>query len=250
MEEMRKLRTELLKTSLSDAEVEAYVKKLKFTTLTKVEREEVRKQVREYVRMFNGNGFREGSNGIPAITKIGRSKRAYNQATKGKIAVSHHGGSNIDKGVTFHEITHSVEAQNPWMGRFAREWAENKAYDTDSGFASIRKVAPNVSRYSGRGVPGFNKEIFRLRDIFKKGNNYRASERAWIDDYINPYMGKYYPSTDWDKYSNSSIKGEVIMTEVWTMGVEHFVDANKMLKLYSKHPDLFEMIVGMSKVMP
>ena len=63
---------------------------------------------------------------------------------------------------------------------------------------------------------------------------YRDSEVAWTNDFINGYMAKDY--------------GEGIpSTEVWTVGVEHFADTRRMGSLFRRHPDLFQMIVGLSR---
>jgi hypothetical protein len=75
--------------------------------------------------------------------------------------------------------------------------------------------------------------VFRLADIVSE-SNYANHEIAWSDDYLSPYMGKVYDSGD--------------ATEVWTMAVETIASGRAgMVRLHSKHPDLFRMLVGLSQ---
>ena len=48
-------------------------------------------------------------------------------------------------------------------------------------------------------------------------------------------------------YSIDYIKGTINPSEVLTMSVETFSDVEKMQTLIQKHPDLFEVVVGMSR---
>ena len=70
-------------------------------------------------------------------------------------------------------------------------------------------------------------------------------EPAFVDKYMDPYMGKIY---DADKFvKNFGIEGAPEASEVLTMTVQQFADIENMQKLLSEHPDIFELIVGMSR---
>ena len=58
-------------------------------------------------------------------------------------------------------------------------------------------------------------------------------------------MGKIY---DADKFvKNFGIQGSPEASEVLTMTVQQFADIDNMQKVLVEHPDLFELIVGMSR---
>ena len=48
-------------------------------------------------------------------------------------------------------------------------------------------------------------------------------------------------------YDYSYIKGKINPSEVLTMSIQEFSDPTLMGKLYRTHPDLFELVVGMSR---
>ena len=67
---------------------------------------------------------------------------------------------------------------------------------------------------------------------------------AFLDKYKDAYMGKVYDMFDYDY---SYIKGKINPSEVLTMSIQEFADPSLMGKLYRTHPDLFELVVGMSR---
>ena len=108
----------------------------------------------------------------------------------------------------------------------AREWAAGRADTLEQANKLLKLRGMESSTRLG-------KPLYRLADIIP-GSGYPTHEVAWNDDYLNPYMGKYYDN------ANS--------TEVWTMAVEMFGEGPKgMRALFSKHPELFRMVVGLSR---
>ena len=88
-----------------------------------------------------------------------------------------------------------------------------------------------------------NKPVYKLKSI--TGNRgYRDKELAFVDKYKDAYMGKIYDMYD---YSEPFIKGKINPSEVLTMSVQEFSDPKLMGKLYRTHPELFELVVGMSR---
>ena len=57
-------------------------------------------------------------------------------------------------------------------------------------------------------------------------------------------MGKVYKPYDFKRFG---IDEKIEATESLTMTVERFADPQKMGALYKQHPELFELIVGMSR---
>ena len=221
---MDKLFEAMKQTPMTDQEVKSTVDRidLKQWGTKRDLKKQVKSDVADFVRMFNGKGFTATENGVPWIQEIAPdvSGRGYNQGGK-FIAVRVQNTGNL-----WHEMMHTVESQRPWMLEAAKEWAASRADDlplTDK-MLKLRGVAVGTRR---------DKPVFSLADIVP-GSDYKKGEIGWNDDYLNPYMGKVYDSND--------------ATEVWTMAVETIVSGRAgMLKLHSKHPDLFRMLVGLSQ---
>jgi len=195
--------------------------------------------------MFNGNGFIENANGVPPVTKIGKANRASSKFYDGSMTTqlerSLFGTSTtVNKSVTFHEITHAVEVANPKLNKYMQSWRTNK------GFTDTTKIKANMVRKEGMSVYGpsqqVGKPVYRLKDI--TSIKYDASEDALVNDYMDAYMGKVYRASDLKRFG---INEKIESTEVLTMSVERFADSKKMGALYNKHPELFELIVGMSR---
>ena len=221
---MDKLFEAMKQTSMTEKEVKAMVDRidLKQWGTKRDLKKQVKSDVADFVRMFNGKGFTATTNGHPWIQEIAPdlNGRGYNQGGK-FLAVRVQNTGNL-----WHEMMHTVESQRPWMIEAAQEWAANRADDltTASKFLKLRGMESGTRR---------GKPVFRLADIVS-GSDYSNQEIAWNDDYLNPYMGKVYDSND--------------ATEVWTMAVETISSGRAgMVQLFSKHPDLFRMLVGLSQ---
>jgi len=235
------LRNKMLETTLNDAQINKYIKNTKITTWNAAQKTEIRGQLDEYIRMFNGNGFIDAENGVPAITKIGKASRASNSHWKGSITTQLNRQGKISKSTTFHEITHSVEVMNPKLNNYMNEWKFKRAF-TDN--AKIKEVINNKRAYAESGAVdrAAGKPIYKLKDI--TNIRYEPREKAFVDKYLDPYMGKKYEPYD---YTRFGIKGKLEGSEVLTMTVQQFGKVENMAKLYREHQDLFEIIVGMSR---
>jgi len=243
--QMEILRNKMLETNLNDVQVNKYIKNTKITTWKAAQKTQIRNHLDEYIRMFNGNGFIENANGVPAVTKIGKANRASSKFYDGSMTTqlerSMFGTSTtVNKSVTFHEITHAVEVANPKLNKYMQSWRTNK------GFTDTTKIKANMVRKEGMSVYGpsqqVGKPVYRLKDITRI--KYDASEDALVNDYMDAYMGKVYRASDLKRFG---INEKIESTEVLTMSVERFADSKKMGALYNKHPELFELIVGMSR---
>ena len=128
------------------------------------------------------------------------------------------------------------------------KWKFDKAFG-DIGARAIKdKNLLKEYMAKPRSTPNYsmseklNKPVYKLKSI--TGINYRDKALAFVDKYKDAYMGKVYDMYD---YSFDYIKGTINPSEVLTMSVETFSDVEKMQTLIQKHPDLFEVVVGMSR---
>ena len=115
---METLRNKMLETNLNDTQVDKFIKNTKITSWKAPQKTQIRGYLNEYIRMFNGNGFVDSANGVPAITKIGKAKRGSCKFWEGSLTTQFKSSmfgtpTTVSKSTTFHEITHAVEVANP-----------------------------------------------------------------------------------------------------------------------------------------
>jgi hypothetical protein len=216
---MSELRAELIKTDLTKAQITEAMNRVEFVKGHGIA--QTRKDVEEYLRMFNGRGFTDTAStiGKPLLTVEMTKDRAHAKIALGSIT------TNGDKITTFHEITHLLETQRPEMLQYAVNWRSSKAFNSQQ--ASDNGVKAPVVIMQG------TKPVFGLNQLVD--SRYGPGEKAFADTYLHPYMGKVYEG------ANSS------STEVWTMALQHFASVSGMVTLYRAHPELFEIGVGMAK---
>ena len=245
---LEKLRNKMLETSLTDVQVNKFVNQVSISSsFTGPQQAQIKNYFSEYVRMFNGAGFTEAANGVPAVNSIGKARRGSCKFWKGTFTTGVN-GSTVNKRTVFHEITHVVEVANPKLNNSMNKWKFDKAFG-DVGARAIKdKNLLKEYMAKPRSTPNYsmseklNKPVYKLKSI--TGINYRDKELAFVDKYKDAYMGKVYDMYD---YSFDYIKGTINPSEVLTMSVETFSDVEKMQTLIQKHPDLFEVVVGMSR---
>ena len=249
-DKFKTIRKRMLETSLSDNQVNDFVGQVKFTgSIRKTDKAILKSHLDEYVRMFNGNGFVPNANGVPPIKKIGKAQRASCEFWEGKITTSKKWDNTWSKSTTFHEITHSVEVANPKLNNFANKWKFDKAFGKagDKAIKDQTILKKYLDKSGSSPVYGMtekmNKPVYKLKNI--TNIRYKDPEVAFVNDYLNPYMGKVYGDYKFPEYG----LGDQVFnpSEVLTMSVETFADVDKMVKLYRVHPDLFEIVVGMSR---
>ena len=247
---LEKLRNKMLETSLTDAQVSKLVNNVDISkSFTAAQKGQIQDYFTEYVRMFNGAGFVESANGVPAVNAVGKAKRASCAFYKGTFTTSGNRQGLISKSTTFHEITHVVEVANPKLNNFTNKWKFDRAFgDVGAKKITDKKIlqeyldSPNA-RPNKAMTTKLEKPVYQLKSITP--NNYRKEELAFVNDYKNAYMGKVYDMYDYSKYGD--FKNKINPSEVLTMSVETFSSPVNMQTLIQKHPDLFELVVGMSR---
>ena len=142
-----------------------------------------------------------------------------------------------------------LEVANPKLNNYMNKWKFDRAFG-DVGSKAIKdKNILKEYMAKPRSTPNYsmgeklNKPVYKLKSI--TGGNYRDTELAFVDDYKNSYMGKVYDMYDYSKYGD--FKNKINPSEVLTMSVETFSSPVNMQTLIQKHPDLFELVVGMSR---
>ena len=246
---MAKIKEKMLETSLTDVQVNKFANQVNISSsFTGSEQAQIKDIFREYIRLFNGAGFTEAANGVPAANTVGKARRASCTFWKGKFSTSVNRQGVVNKSTTFHEITHIVEVANPKLNNYMNEWKFQQAFG-ERGATKVSKelrdqfMAKPRSPSSWEMTEKLQKPVYTLRSI--TGNTgYRSSEVAFLDKYKDAYMGKVYDMFDYDY---SYIKGKINPSEVLTMSIQEFADPSLMGKLYRTHPDLFELVVGMSR---
>lgn len=235
---MNGVRSEMMKTSLSRDEVNGLLRSVKFDIKDRAGAGQTRAQMREFIRMFNGGGFTtvqgEGKGGVGKslnnVTIKGGPDRAHAEVTNGKVTLKPGSGLG-SKATNFHELAHIIEGQRPWLRSMLEEWRDSRAFSRDeiAQFIKDSKGRPMSAAGYAVGANGEQVPIIRLNRF---NPLYGKEEVAVADSFVNPYMGKIY------RHGRG--------TEVLSMAVEHFADPSKMTDLYVSHPELFNLVVGLS----
>ncbi len=134
---------------------------------------------------------------IGPINFIGtRSSRAYARG-KNTIAISRY----FNKRTLFHELGHIVEH------------FDKNAYYANNAFIKTRAT----------GEPKSLKSLIPF-------SRYQSNEKAYPDDFIDPYVGKVYPDES---------------TEVLSMGIQNFIDPIRLTNFIKEDRKHFELIMGL-----
>ena len=135
---------------------------------------------------------------LPKLSIVGHSGRAFH---RGGSSPTIHIGSKTSASVAAHEITHGTEQQTPSVLKKSRAFLKRRAGGKPT--VSLRKAT---------------------------GQNYKAHERAWEDDWIAKggrlYMGKDYGDR---------------ATEILTMGIERL--HRNPQEFAMNDPDYFQFVI-------
>lgn len=133
---------------------------------------------------------------IPRLAYVTtRNQRSQASPHAGNLYV----GSRFGKKTFFHELAHLLES--------------------DRKIAAAAQVFLEKRRESTT--------LYSLRSL--TGINYKKDERAFKDNFINPYVGKYY-------------RDEI--TEVFSMGMQHLASPEALMELQQKDPEHLALMLG------
>lgn len=146
----------------------------------------------EFLKLTNGRSRNSLQN-----VDFGEDDRAFASKEERLVAVSP--GSKSD---LFHEAGHHIEFEDDRIASASRAWLESR---------STSKTPQRLGDLTGDPL-------------------FRDDEVALPDRFINPYVGKVYPT----RY-----------TEAVSVGLEHFASAGRMAELAAKDPEHFALVLGM-----
>lgn len=114
-------------------------------------------------------------------------------------------GEKFSKRLALHEIAHRIEYKFPEISMASKSWVRARC---EKG--------------------GFSDEPVSLQKLVPQGT-YKPDEMALEDSFADPYVGKLYPD---------------MATEVLSMGLEHFSDDSRFVKLYRQDPEHLFLTLG------
>jgi hypothetical protein len=199
LEIMKGLRQELLDSGLSKEKASKLVDNLDMSVLSKKKQVEIKASATEFLQITNGRG----SAWLKGFNYEG--DRADANMLTNTINVG-----DASKETIFHEMAHFAETET-WDIRIHKlnlGDIDKKHMDIEKRFKRwIRKRATGEQQLL---YPGY------------------SNEKAYPDNFINPYVGK--------TYSNS--------TEVLSMGLQHFETPESMLKLWNADKEHFKLMTN------
>lgn len=248
-EAMVKIREEMLRTNLTAGEINKILGGIKFSEsgirVNGPEHKAVKEQIKEFARMFNGKGLLSVEGPFSYATGLSKVELSPERA-HALLSTIRVGSRGAQKDTLFHEIGHLVENHRPWLQSHMVEWRDKRAATAsqirrapkeDELKQQLINPSGRVTASSGtrqvEGEPNKEVPLYRLNALpAGRRSAYTDDEVVVLDRFLNPYMGKVYSSNH---------------TEVFTMAIQQFSHEMYMVNLYRKHPDLFELVVGMSQ---
>jgi hypothetical protein len=188
------IRSDLLSTGLSQEQAEEMMSHVK------VQKAGVKLGERErYATINSATEFLRLTNGVGGSSLksiVKTAKRAYSSMRSGKVNTGY--GSRRD---IFHEIAHLAEHETDTSQKH-KDWVLSRA---TGGLTSLRRLTGQ--------------------------KEYAASETAYPDKFVSPYVGKFYPDA----------------TEVLSVGLEHFSSPSAMLDLFTEDKQHFNLVIDFLK---
>lgn len=145
--------------------------------------------------------FNQLTNGVP--TTLNRITITKQRAHATRDGLARYYGPGQDRRALWHEMAHHLEFADPSIAKVAEDWVKSRATGPQE---SLRKLTGN--------------------------NRYDRSEKAYPDDFADPYVGKVYSDGT---------------TEVLSMGLEAFSSPERMIQLAAKDPDHFALVLGLMR---
>lgn len=226
--EMEKIRSEMLRTNLSEKLIKTTLDKINFVNTGSSST--IRSYAEEFMRMFNGKGFLRNAYTGPGIIPMSvktiekTDGRANARVMTGMIR------TNDTKRTLFHEVAHIVERQSPELLAFTKRWVRGRAFNESQAYNYLVSrgidAVPKAKDSSTGGLP-----LYLLRDLRPAGQ-YKDTEFAYVDRFMTTYMGKHYRNRS---------------TEVLSIATESFSDPKRMSALFFAHPDLFHLVAGLTQ---
>jgi hypothetical protein len=191
----------------------------KLRRVPKDEQKEIKDHIAEFFRLSGGVGSKELDTFVDD-----RSGRAFAVGVYHTIGI----GDGTKQSI-FHEAAHFAENETRFKdldGALARikagDFGKGKQPLSPEGYKSIGEV--NNEWVKSRATKKTPKKLSEIT-----GLPYGDEEKAYIDHFISPYVGKITPS-------DSS-------SEVFSMGVDHFTTPERMIKLWNGDREHFDLTI-------
>lgn len=209
---LKKVYDQLLqKSRISDDQIKQEIGRLSISQKALNAHPELKSDLESYIKMTG-----KIPNNLSTIDFI--KDRAYADMSNQLLNIGEPRSSSTEsRMVIFHELSHFEEFNNSNIGKAAAEWRKQKASD-----------------FAKNGQP----EIKELKTLIPGyvSDEYDSDEKAFQDKYIDPYVGRIYPP-----YLGRPV------SEVVSVGIQHFVSPRKMAELYLMDPSHFELSLGIVK---
>lgn len=177
---------------LSKPQIDTSKVKINANAVADISKTEMRSQIDDFMRMTGGLGLKH-------LDRIAyRSDRAHADEDKREINIGKNGADA--KAVLWHELAHFIEFERPDIAKAAMGWIEGRRTGEKQPINTIAGC-----------------------------EHLEADEIAYPDNFIDPYVGKFYSDG---------------ATEVISMGFQYFTNAESMATLYDKDPEHFNLIAG------
>ena len=131
-----------------------------------------------------------------------RRKRAFASMDGSRSNINIYSG--VPKATFMHELGHAIENQNK----------------------DLNGLVASFLQYRAGG-----EQLKSLKSL--TGVNYARHEKAWKDEFLQPYMGKYYPE-----------RRGIVPNEVFTMFLTYLYQPENMVLMLEKDPEYFQFFHG------
>lgn len=187
-------------------------------------------QLKEFIKMFKGKGFGSVAGSPKDVSPL--TSIFYNKERPWANSELGHMSLDGKKGSTFHEMAHLMENQRPWLSDYVTKWRDGRAWDKATVDEMMKGSPEPPPKPAFTRVTADNKNVpvYPIKE-FTGIDAYNKKEVAVMDEFMSPYMGKVYENG---------------YTEVLSMAVEHFANPRDMATLRRSHPEMFNLIVGLS----
>lgn len=156
---------------------------------------------------------------IPPTSK----RRAYS---------THYGGVHLkarsDAGTVVHELGHQLEGKQGWIKEMTNKWLKQRLGKGEEALRLKIQKLETEGNHVGARVVKLNLKKYKLRKLneIQPENNYKNNEVTFEDDFLDPYVGKIYPSGD---------------TEIVSTGLQWMY--KNPAEFHNRDPDHFDLIL-------
>lgn len=214
---MQDLYKQMLKTDLTEAQVKKLVEGVTIKGGTAAQRELIRGDLDQFVRLFNGGGVKQAGGKFLGTVSIEDIPVGYSHfdSRKNTVVLSAQAfkqDRGMQRAVFMHEAGHALEEQVPGLAKRAEAWQRRRSPASEPQFLPMSDAPDDVIE-------------------------------GWPDRFINSYVGSSYG--EWsDDYSTR----KQVASEVVSVGIEYLVDPRMAAELLARDPDHAALIFSLTRI--